>query len=1000
MENGQQDTHPKLDDVTPSTNVANKLPDVHGPYLYREDVVISKAGMIGIVTEVAGDSDSDSDTTTSDDDDDDDQLDDEDNEDQKDPADNNTIHANDNTNNTAQQDYYKCGPLQPDQVRVQWMDDTQPVQNINDLKVVDRGFLHGDFVASAFDPTAQLGVVQDVHISVDLLAPDGSIIKHVSSKDLKRVRDFMVGDHVVLGPWIGRIDDVLDNVTVLIDDGSVCKVFRAEPINLEPISKNNLEADGNFPYYPGQRVKAKSSTVFKNSRWLSGWWRANRLEGTVTKVTTGSVFIYWIASAGYGPDSSTPPAEEQSPKNLKLLSCFSHANWQVGDRCLLPSSAHLSSTKLYKGLSELKISGSVNTESESYPMDSEEVTHPEESIENSDYAPEEGKGIVINKSSPESSSCASSLSVSKEPAHEPWPLHRKKIRRVTMKREKKARKKEENFEKAVLIVNTKTEVDVVWQGGNTEYRLEATSLIPVDNPGDHEFVAEQYVVEKASDEDGEDSSEPKRVGVVKNVNAKDRTVCVKWLKPVERAEDPREYDKEEIVSVYELEGHPDYDYCYGDVVVRLSPVSASVQTTGSGDAMEEPKQQAKPGVKKGSKSKKEDGRSGDEAYTEFSDLSWVGNITGLKNGDIEVTWADGMVSMVGPQAIYVVGRDDDEESIAAGSEVSGDAASWETVNDDDDIDVDVDVDVRNAQEVYGIQSTTDMNYEAEESSESNSGRNPALSLPLAAIGFVTWLASGIFSRGRRIEDSDSRSDNETLSQGLLDILDNRNEFISEKHNNVIIDDCSDGREEHSMTQVPDSLDLTDALSNLKAEQPEVDQDTSSFRRFDIVRDPLDHYFLGVPGQSNNTKKWLKKVQQDWNILQNNLPDGICVRVYEDRMDLLRAVIVGAYGTPYQDGLFFFDFHLPYEYPDVPPDFEEIIKDHFKQRGYYILKACDAYKKGCLIGSLSKDASNDGIADSTSVGFKLMLAKIVPKLFLSLKEVGADCEEFRHLQEQQ
>lgn len=36
------------------------------------------------------------------------------------------------------------------------------------------------------------------------------------------------------------------------------------------------------------------------------------------------------------------------------------------------------------------------------------------------------------------------------------------------------------------------------------------------------------------------------------------------------------------------------------------------------------------------------------------------------------------------------------------------------------------------------------------------------------------------------------------------------------------------------------------------------------------------------------------------------------------MDLWRAVIVGAYGTPYQDGLFFFDFLLPPEYPDVPP----------------------------------------------------------------------------------
>jgi len=49
----------------------------------------------------------------------------------------------------------------------------------------------------------------------------------------------------------------------------------------------------------------------------------------------------------------------------------------------------------------------------------------------------------------------------------------------------------------------------------------------------------------------------------------------------------------------------------------------------------------------------------------------------------------------------------------------------------------------------------------------------------------------------------------------------------------------------------------------------------------------------------------------------DLTDTIFVRIYEDRMDLLRAVIVGAAGTPYQDGLFFFDIHFPSEYPDIP-----------------------------------------------------------------------------------
>jgi ubiquitin-conjugating enzyme E2 O len=45
---------------------------------------------------------------------------------------------------------------------------------------------------------------------------------------------------------------------------------------------------------------------------------------------------------------------------------------------------------------------------------------------------------------------------------------------------------------------------------------------------------------------------------------------------------------------------------------------------------------------------------------------------------------------------------------------------------------------------------------------------------------------------------------------------------------------------------------------------------------------------------------------------------IYVRVSENRMDLLRAVMVGPQGTPYHDGLFFFDVHFPSSYPATPP----------------------------------------------------------------------------------
>ncbi|MCI18077.1 putative ubiquitin-conjugating enzyme E2 23-like, partial [Trifolium medium] len=97
---------------------------------------------------------------------------------------------------------------------------------------------------------------------------------------------------------------------------------------------------------------------------------------------------------------------------------------------------------------------------------------------------------------------------------------------------------------------------------------------------------------------------------------------------------------------------------------------------------------------------------------------------------------------VGPQAIYVVGRDDDDESVAAGSDIS-DAASWETVNDDE-MEV-----LEDSKEDVNRENSSDVTSEAEENGEKDFDRTTALSVPLAALRFVTRLASGIFSRGQK-----------------------------------------------------------------------------------------------------------------------------------------------------------------------------------------------------------------------------------------------------------
>ena len=43
-----------------------------------------------------------------------------------------------------------------------------------------------------------------------------------------------------------------------------------------------------------------------------------------------------------------------------------------------------------------------------------------------------------------------------------------------------------------------------------------------------------------------------------------------------------------------------------------------------------------------------------------------------------------------------------------------------------------------------------------------------------------------------------------------------------------------------------------------------------------------------------------------------------VKGFDDRMDLYSACIEGPKNTPYEDGLFFFDFQLGPDYPSVPP----------------------------------------------------------------------------------
>ncbi|KAL2333866.1 hypothetical protein Fmac_015079 [Flemingia macrophylla] len=160
------------------------------------------------------------------------------------------------------------------------------IGRIDDFLSFERAFVHGDVVCSLSDPSGQMGRVTDFDIFVDLESVKGKILKNVNSKNLLRICSISDGDYVIKGPWLGRVQRVVDKVTVLYDDGTKCDITALEREKVLPLTRNFAE-DSQYPYYPGLRVKVKSSNASKSTRWLCDTWRDNHDEGTICAVEAG-----------------------------------------------------------------------------------------------------------------------------------------------------------------------------------------------------------------------------------------------------------------------------------------------------------------------------------------------------------------------------------------------------------------------------------------------------------------------------------------------------------------------------------------------------------------------------------------------------------------------------------------------------------------------------------------------------------------------------------------
>ncbi|KAF2297693.1 hypothetical protein GH714_002283 [Hevea brasiliensis] len=884
----------------------------------------------------------------------------------------------------------------------------ESIGKIDDFLSFERGFLHGDIVFPVDNPSGQMGRVVNVKMFVDLENVHGKVTKDVDSKNLLKILSVSVGDYVVHGPWIGRVDKIVDNVIIIFDDGTKCEVTADETEQLLPISPNILE-DSMYPHYPGQRVQVRHSAASKSARWLCGAWKENQDVGTVSSVKVGLVYVNWLACAIVGCDLSlSAPQRLQDAKNLTLLPGFSHENWQLGDWCILPFAD-------CKGVKEQMV------------FDAPDLELVKEQVK-------------IGKGFKRGDFCS-------------------------------------KFEEIFVIVKTKTIVDVMWQDGGCSLGLDSQSLVPVNTVDAHEFWPGQFVLERGACDDPHITGNQKW-GVISAVDVKERTVRVKW----NQANNVCANQVEEIVSAYELVEHPDYTYCYGDIVFKNVEQDDTCHLNNEISMIEDVDLKGR------------DCRRVQINYPSNGYLSCIGYVTGFKDGAVKVTWASGLETKVEPNNIF---RIDKYESSTTNSGMNEQNIGEMNMNQEM-----VDLD----KQFFSLKGKDLLNSNGNNDCKRYPWKSSPFFLPQSTIGFFKNIAESVFGY------IGSTSLSSPLSSGSFPKDDNQSQTHEERG---ILENCDLCTEMQPL--IPGEMQVFEKTSlkpeanhiqeNKELQSLPTNKNVERFMQFEMVSDCTDHHFIGGAGRglalSQVKRSWLKKVQEEWSNLDKDLPESIYIRVYEDRMDLLRAAIVGAPGTPYHDGLFFFDIYLPPEYPhetplvhyrsgglrvnpnlyesgkvclsllntwtgtgtevwnpesssvlqvllslqalvlnekpyfneagydkqigraegernsvsynenaflmtwksmlyllrQPPKHFEALVEEHLRQRSQYILSAYKAYMEGAPVaypfgGGQIENESQKG----SSTGFKIMLAKLFPKLVEAFSAKGIDCSQFTELEQ--
>uniref|UniRef100_A0A8C5ASF8 UBC core domain-containing protein n=1 Tax=Gadus morhua TaxID=8049 RepID=A0A8C5ASF8_GADMO len=843
-------------------------------------------------------------------------------------------------------------PLGRGFVRVEWYPDGGK-QDIRETKLIleDRSIVIRDFVRRMNSNDNQSGVVTDIDIwcAVKLVGTN-CVLYPVNSKDLQHIWSFMYGDYIAYDFWLGKVYDLTNLIILKLSNGARCSMSVDDGAKLYDVcphvSDSGVFYDEAYGFYPGQ-VLIGPAKVFSNVQWLSGIkpviCKKCKFRVVVEEVKVVELKVTWITKS-YSPkgsDSVFPPASTITQENLnrvRRLGYFDHTQRQLGQRALYVFPAEGDGTRITCQGPEgatlaledpvvrrvrvcLLPTDTVQKSDEPDPVkpnnngpadaqpDTQTLTgsweEPAEQDADDEAAEDtDDSSSLTSSASSTASSQSGGLAASRKKS---IPLS---IRNLKRKHKKKKTKFSREFKPgdrvAVELISTKTRADVMWKDGSVELGILANDIIPIQHLDSHEFCTGDFVVDTRP----QALQDPGVYGVIQSGDHKGRTCVI---------------GEEEDVSVYDIAEHPDFHFRTTDIVIRIW-------------------------------------NSENGPTTDCDNETSVGQVSRVDvSSKVEVVWADNSRTIVLPQHLYNVESEIDETDYDSVEETSSglstgewedETDSWET---DNGLACEDDSHANAPAEGVASPTSTPMGSivtpevaegegllaAADGASDKPSKEGPprgfrelreALKI-LQSLKNMT--VEQLWTGGSPTSPTSVESAKPTKEQRFLDDIKKLQETLKKTLDNVAIVEeekmeavveAERGEDRvlsdpQSPVGAPDWPSDTPVLCQQSGGKPGVTFTSAKGEVFSVLEEAPDtHTFKKMEFQPAEAKRFFCTVRKEMVLLATSLPDGIMVKTFEDRMDLLSALIKGPTRTPYEDGLFLFDIQLPNIYPAVPPLF--------------------------------------------------------------------------------